>query len=99
MKTVILQSAEEDLAEGWHFYEDQEAGAGDYFLSEALASIRGLSNTCSLHPARGIFRRMLLKKFHCGVYYTVTAENILIYRILDLRRDPKWLRQQLKRSL
>ncbi len=36
MKIKILESAKEDLKEGFHFYEFQERGIGKYFL-EALS--------------------------------------------------------------
>ena len=32
MKIKILESAEEDLKEGFYFYEAQEKGIGSYFL-------------------------------------------------------------------
>ncbi len=33
MKIKILESAKEDLKDGFHFYEFQERGIGNYFLS------------------------------------------------------------------
>ena len=33
MKLRILESAKEDLIEGFHFYEEQTPGLGTYFLS------------------------------------------------------------------
>jgi hypothetical protein len=32
MKIKILESAKQDLREGFHFYESQETGIGSYFL-------------------------------------------------------------------
>lgn len=32
MRIRILKSAQEDLREGYWFYESHEAGVGDYFL-------------------------------------------------------------------
>jgi hypothetical protein len=33
MKIQILDLAKADLIEGYHFYEEREAGLGDYFLN------------------------------------------------------------------
>jgi hypothetical protein len=33
MKLQILDQAEADLIEGFHFYEAQQAGIGEYFLT------------------------------------------------------------------
>ena len=30
MKVILLNSAEEDLVDAWHFYDDQEPGVGEY---------------------------------------------------------------------
>jgi hypothetical protein len=99
MKLIILSSAEMDLEDGWHFYEDQEHGAGDLFLQSTLAGIRDLPDTYGIHPHQGRFFRLLLKKFHRGIYYTVESDRLLIHRVIDLRRDPQWIRRELKRSL
>ncbi|MBB5036313.1 type II toxin-antitoxin system RelE/ParE family toxin [Prosthecobacter dejongeii] len=99
MKLIILSSAERDLEDGWHFYEDQEPGTGDIFLQSTLTGIRGLSDSYGIHPHQGRFYRMLLKKFHRGIYYTVESDRLLIHRVIDLRQDPQWIRRELKRSL
>ena len=38
----ILDQAREDLIEGFHFYEEQQAGLGSYFLSNLYADIESL---------------------------------------------------------
>jgi hypothetical protein len=49
MKIKILESAKEDLKEGFHFYEFQERGIGKYFL-EALS-------VDEIEISRGILKR------------------------------------------
>jgi hypothetical protein len=34
MKLEILDQAEDDLIEGFHFYESQQAGLGSYFQTD-----------------------------------------------------------------
>jgi hypothetical protein len=42
MKIRILDQAEDDLAEGFGFYENQEVGIGDYFLNSLASDIDSL---------------------------------------------------------
>ena len=42
MRIRIVESARRDLEEGYAFYESQENGLGDYFLSSVRADIEGL---------------------------------------------------------
>ena len=39
MKIKILESAKEDLKEGFYFYESQERGVGNYFLESLFSGI------------------------------------------------------------
>jgi hypothetical protein len=39
---------------------------------------------------------MLSKRFPFGIYYEVEDEVVYVYAILDLRRDPLWVRKQLR---
>jgi hypothetical protein len=38
----LLETAKEDLREGWNFYEQNAAGLGDYFLDCMQADVRSL---------------------------------------------------------
>jgi hypothetical protein len=42
MKIEILPAANEDLINGYHFYEQQQTGIGDYFLDSLFADINSL---------------------------------------------------------
>lgn len=41
------------------------------------------------------FHRALSKRFPFGVYYLVEDTVIRIYAVLNLRRDPAWIRRRL----
>jgi len=49
MKIRILKSAQEDLREGYWFYESQEAGLGDYFLDSLNSDIESLNKNLITH--------------------------------------------------
>jgi hypothetical protein len=40
---------------------------------------------------------MLSKRFPFGIYYELEDEVAYVYAILDLRRDPLWIRNRLQK--
>lgn len=97
MKIKILASASQDLIDGCWFYEKQSAGIGEYFLDCLFSDIDSLTINSGIHPIHfGKYHRLLSKRFPFAVYYLVEGESILVYAVLDCRRNPAWLRDKLK---
>ena len=48
-----------------------------------------------VHPIYFEFHCMLSKRFPFGIYYEVEDNVVYVYAILDLRRDPLWIRKRL----
>ncbi len=82
MKVGISSGAEADVADGYWFYERQSLGLGDYFGG--------------IHEIIDGFHRSLSRRFPFGIYYTVEGEFVTVVAILDLRRDPLWIRDLLQ---
>lgn len=95
MKIVILDEAERDLLDGYRFYENREQGLGDYFLDTLFADIDSLLLFAGIHPQLFGKHRMLAKRFPFGIYYTIDGDEIRVFAILDLRRNPAWIRKRL----
>lgn len=95
MEIRLLESAKNDLREGWRFYEQQAAGVGDYFLSSIEVDVQSLRLYAGIHERAEGFHRMLAKRFPFAVYYLIEEDRIDIYAILDCRRDPNWIVQRL----
>jgi hypothetical protein len=49
-----------------------------------------------MHRQTGGYFVMLSKRFPYAIYYKVEAEVAVVWRVLDCRRDPRWIRTQLK---
>ena len=96
MNVVILGDAAEDLESGAQFYESCAIGVGDYFLDSILSDLDSLLLFAGVHPTYFGFHRMLSKRFPFGIYYEVEDEVAYVYAILDLRRDPLWIRERLQ---
>lgn len=93
----ILPSALEDLREGWRFYEFQQEGLGDYFQDSLFSDIDSLLLYAGTHRMVFGFHRLLSKRFPYAIYYQMDgADTVIIWRVLDLRQNPRSLRKRLE---
>jgi len=95
MKLRILDAAEQDLINGFNFYEIQSPGLGQYFLDSVYADIESLLIYHGIHPNCFAYYRLLAKRFPFAVYYRIKDEDIRIYAVLDCRKNPKSIRERL----
>lgn len=97
MNITILPAANEDLINGYHFYEQQQAGIGDYFLDSLFADIDSLLIYHGIHPIMfDHYHRMLAKNFPFAIYYRIETVDIVVYAVLDTRQKPAWIKGRLE---
>lgn len=96
MVVRIEKCAEQDLLDGFWFYEDQEPGAGDYFLAKIREEILELGNCGGVHRQRHGFHFCPVRRFPHGFYYRIASETVKVYAVLDCRCSPRQIRRQLK---
>ena len=96
MRVKILPSAVNDLADGRSFYEHQNPGVGDYFLDSLFSDIDSLALYGGIHRQTGGYFVVLTRRFPYALYYKMAADVAIVWRVLDCRRDPRWIRTQLK---
>lgn len=97
MNIKIIESAKEDLKEGYYFYESQEIGLGNYFLESLYSDIESLKLYSGIHGIQfGEYHRLLSKRFPFAIYYRTDNKDIIVYAVLDCRRNPAWIRKKLE---
>ena len=97
MKIRLLSSAMEDLYEGRLFYEKQGEGLGEYFFNSLFSDVDSLTLYGGTHPMFFGYHRLLSKRFPYAIYYRVEEKSVVVvWRVLDLRRNPRKIRQSLK---
>ena len=70
MKIKILDSANQDLIDGYWFYEKQKAGLGVYFLNTLFSDIESLKIYAGIHSIHfQKYHRLLSKRFPFVIYY------------------------------
>ena len=97
MKIKILLSASRDLVDGYRFYEKQSEGVGGYFLDTLFSDIDSLVINAGIHPIFfEKYHRLLSMRFPFAVYYRIKEQTILVYAVLDCRKNPAWIREKLE---
>lgn len=96
MTIEFRASATRDLKRSAAFFDEQEAGLGDEFLSEMQQALAELSFCGGIHRKRHGFHCMLVSRFHHLVYYFVEGSTVIMCAILDGRRNPETLVRTLK---
>jgi plasmid stabilization system protein ParE len=94
-RVIILADAAEDIEAARDFYEAQERGVGEYCVDSLLADIESLGLFSGIHPPHFEFHRMLASRFPFGIYYRERGDETQVFAVLDLRRDPNWIRKEL----
>jgi len=96
VKIQILDEAEQDLIDGFRFYEAQNQGIGDYFLDSLFFDIDSLQLYAGIHARYFGYHRLLSKRFPFAIYYRVSGKTVCVHAILDCRQNPMWIEERLK---
>ncbi|MBS4098859.1 MAG: type II toxin-antitoxin system RelE/ParE family toxin [Sulfuricella sp.] len=93
----ISRSAEQDLLNGFAFYESNQEGVGSYFLDSLYAEIDALALYGGIHPKPdGRLHRALARRFPFAIYYERRDDEILVIAILDCRQNPASITKRIK---
>ena len=96
MTIKILDEAENDIAKGMSFYENQKENLGNYFLDSIMSDIESLYIYATVHVTINGYYRLLSKRFPFSIYYKTENECIYIYAVLDCRKNPTWIEDRLQ---
>ena len=96
LEVVFLRAAEVDVQGAYERFEEQREGRGDQFLRH----LRHLESLLAGNPQMGVsvgrgIRKLFMPRFDHGVFYTVEGNRIMVAAVLDLRRDPAFIRSRI----
>lgn len=92
---VVLAEAAEDIERARAFYDEQEPGIGDYCADSLVSDIASLALYHGIHSRHCGLYRLLAHRFPFGIYYRETEAQTQVVAVLDMRRDPNWIRKEL----
>lgn len=81
MKIQILRAVQQDLINGYRFYEQQAEGLGPYFLDTLYSGIESLVLNAGIHSVYfGKNYRLLSKRFPFAIFYRVEQQTARVYQ-------------------
>ena len=95
-EVIFLDQALRDLEIGRDFYNLQSSGLGDYFVDSLFADVASLKFFAGTHPKHFGLYKMNAKRFPFAFYYDFDSEHVRIAAILDMRQNPKSIRDDLR---
>ena len=97
MKQVLaLAATESQLIALYNKLNDLQDGLGDQFDKDYRAACLKLERFPEIAPRyEGRLRRLLLLKWHVGLFYAIEDGRVMIHAALDLRQAPSHIRRQL----
>ena len=94
-KVLVLAEAASDIERGIDFYDAIEDGVGLYFRDSIIADIRRLGVYFGEHRIHLGYFRALSSRFPYAIYYRDMGGTRQVVAVLNLRRSPEWIRDQL----
>jgi len=93
-RLVIRAEAEADISDAALWYESQQKGLGEQFLRQVRATIdRAVANPRQYRRLRRRpeVRRVLTRRFPYRVFFILTEDAIVVFRVLHgARHDRHW---------
>ena len=88
---VFRPEARAELIEAWTWYEEQRPGLGDELEACVEAALGAAARSPDGHQrVYAEVRRVLVKRFPYGVYYSVEGVALLVLAVAHARRKPHY---------
>ena len=93
---IAIKEVKYDLDKGELFYESQAFGIGTYFRDSIISDIESLRLYAGIHSKHLGLYRMLAARFPYSIYYEIQGTVAIVIAVLDMRRKPSVLRNNLQ---
>ena len=88
MKIKMSGGAERDIADGCDFYGDIDPNLATYFHDSISADIDSLLLYAGVHAKVDGWHYTFASRFPFVIWYGVINDIVVVYAVLDGRRDP-----------
>ena len=93
----FIPEVEEDVINGYVWYETKSRGLGEDFLRMFYAFANEILWNPLLYPkVYQDFRRRLLRRFPYAIYFTIETEQIIVFRLFHCARKPQAINEELQ---
>lgn len=97
MKIKISSGAERDIADGCDFYAEIDPNLAVYFHDSISADIDSLLLYAGIHARIDGWHFTFASRFPFVIWYGVKDDSVVVYAVLDGRRDPDHNARTLRR--
>ena len=99
MELILLQQADVDIQAAFDRHEHYQEGRGEVFMRHLDAAFTLLRRNPEMAPPyAGPYRRMLVRDFPYGIFYSVQPSRLIVVAVMDPRRDPETIRRKVLRQ-
>jgi hypothetical protein len=92
-----MPEVEEDVINGYSWYEEKAKGLGEEFLRLFYANASEISsNPLIYQKVYGEFRRRLLRRFPYAIYFRITGDEIVVFGLFHCARNPAAIENELQ---
>ena len=92
----LLEFVEPDLRQAHAFYNSWQTRGAEKFQAKFRETVVWIEWNPELFPRKyRRFRRAIIRRTYFGIYYVIEPAVTVVVAVLDLRRDPRALRQAL----
>jgi plasmid stabilization system protein ParE len=89
-RVIFRPAADQDVDSAFTWYERQQAGLGDQFLTSLHTTVDRIRLNPELYSrVRGLIRRAVLRRFPYLLFYVVEDERVVVIACLHASRDPE----------
>ena len=90
LRLVFTRSAQDDLRQARHWYEEHRPGLGLQFEAAVETVLeRAMRMPHSFPSALDDFRRAAVRRFPYDVYYRITERQLVVVLLFHTARDPE----------
>ena len=87
---IVRPAAEADIADAFHWYEEQRAGLGNEFRAQLRIAFDAISkNPLLFRVVHRNTRRYLVRRFPYAIYYRVFPDKVVVIACMHGRRNPR----------
>lgn len=89
-RLFITDEADQNIADTYSWYEDQQVGLGDRFREVLRGKLDVVtSNPLLYQNVHGSIRRCKLSPFPYGIYFRVKSNEVRVLSVVGFKRHPK----------
>ena len=96
MRVELHPKADEEFAAQVEYYDRKQAGLGDRFYDEVMASLDWITENPELPRLRKNYRRLNLKVFPFYIAYVVEGDSIWVLAVAHGKRKPGYWRKRMR---